>query len=168
VSGLTRRGVAGLLGLGLAACAFLLLRPTDEKRVLGTLKELGAAVSSLPGDVEGTRRKRVAWSLLRLTTDDVALLAPEISKVEGRAAILELLELAEGLRLEVVVEQADIRAKSKRAEATLLVSILVSVPSEERRQRRTVNAELVRDDGGFRVKRLIFSGISREQPEARP
>ena len=150
------------------ACAFLLLRPTDEKRVLGALKELCAAVSSLPGDVEGARRKRVAWALLRLTSDDVTLIAPEISKVEGRAAILELVDLAEGLKLEVEVEQADIRAKTKRAEATLLVSILVSVPSEERRQRRTVNAELVRDEDSFRIKRLVFSGISREQPEARP
>jgi hypothetical protein len=142
--------------------------PSDERRVRAVVKELGASLNTRSGDSDALRRRRVASALERLTVASPSLLAPELGLVEGREAILELLESAAGMSLEVGIEQSDVRIARDGAEATLLIALSAETPGERRRQQRTLTVELRRRDGSFLVDRVNASAASREQPEARP
>ena len=60
------------------------------------------------------------------------------------------------------------RVKQSRAEATLRISIVVKVPSEERRQIRTLSAELTRRGETFLISSLSVGLRADDPPEARP
>lgn len=157
-------GGALALGLGL----YLVFGDSDQKAVLAILREIGAAVSSRRAESDREHAARLRDVLARNALDSVSLNAPEVGTVEGRDEIVDLLALAEGAELTVNIEQADVRVDSTRAQATLLIAIVVRIPGEERRQIRTLSADLVRRGRGFRVSTLALSAVSREQPEARP
>ncbi len=154
--------------VALSAGLYLVFGDSDQKRVLGALRELGAAVSSRAAESDREHAARLRAALERHALPNVSLSAPELGTVEGREELVALLARAEGTSLTVGIEQADVRVDSKRAQATLLVSLLVRVPGEERRQVRTLSADLVRRGSELRVSALALSAPSREQPEARP
>jgi hypothetical protein len=161
------------LGLGLlvvmaAGGAYLMFGASDQKRVLNLLRELAAAMSSLPGESELARGRRLRAVLTRSTVPAVRLSVPELGAFEGPEAIARLLELAEGRRVRLTIEQSDVRLRGSRAEATLLTTLIVNLPAEERRQSRTLSVELVREKQEFRVASVAVSAQSSEQPEARP
>jgi hypothetical protein len=99
---------------------------------------------------------------------DVTVSVPELGTFEGRDEILGGYALADGTELRFGVEQFDVRVRKERAEATLLTSLLVKVPGEERRQLRTANVRLERREGRFLIASIIISTIVEVPPEARP
>jgi len=151
-----------------AGGAYLMFGASDHKRVLNMLRELAAAMSSLPGESALARARRLRAVLTRSTVPTVTLSVPELGAFEGREAIGKLLELADGQHVRLTIEQSDVRLKGSRAEATLLTTLIVNLPGEERRQSRTLSVELVREKQEFRVVSVAVSAQSREQPEARP
>lgn len=163
-----RRAIAGALVLAAAGAAYLLWGPSDERRVLATLRELLGSVNALPGDSDAQRRRRFRSALDRLTLPNVSLSAPELGVVEGRAALLELLANADGVSLDFRIEQSDVRVARGAASATLLVAITSTTLGERRREVRTLSVDLQRASGGFAAARIGVSAPSREQPEARP
>ncbi len=163
-----RLALGALLALGAALGGYLLWGPSDQRRVLATTRELLASVNSLPGDTDAQRRRRVQSALERFALPDVSLSVPELGVVEGRAALLALLEDADGIGLDVRIEQSDVRVARESASATLLVAISTTTLGERRREVRTVSVELGRLSDAFVVLRIAASAPSREQPEARP
>lgn len=148
--------------------AYLLFGGSDPRRILSTLRELAAAASSLPGDSDAARGRRVRAVLARTTLPDVVLSVPELGTFEGRDEIASAFALGDGLGLRLSIEQSDVRVKQDRAEATLLTSLVVKIPGEERRQVRTVTVALTRRDDVFWISSLTVSAPSNEPPEARP
>jgi hypothetical protein len=161
--------------LALAACAlgaalglYLVFGASDQKAVLSALREVALGVASRASESEEAHVARFRAVLARRAVPGISLSVPELGTVEGRDEIVALLALSEGTKIGVDIEQADVRVDTTRAQATLLVSFIVRIPGEERRQVRTVSADLVRSHGEFRVSSLALSAVSREQPEARP
>jgi hypothetical protein len=158
---------AGAAGATLAG-AYLVWGPSDQRRVLALLRELLSSANALPGDSDLSRRRRVESALGRLTFSDLSMSAPELGVLEGHAAVLSLLETADGVSIDIRIEQSDVRVSREAADATLLVGLTFTALGEGRRQVRTVSAQLRRVRDGFRVARIAASGASHEQPEARP
>lgn len=155
-------GSAALVG------AYLVWGPSDQRRVLAVLRELLASPNRLAGDDDNLRLRRVESALARLTFANVSLSAPELGVVEGHEAILALLEKADGISIDLRIEQSDVRVARDAADATLLVALTLGTLDERRRQVRTLSVELRRVRDGFRVARIAASAASHEQPEARP
>lgn len=156
--------VVGGVGVG----AYVLFGGSDQRRILNTLRQLAAAASSLPNDSDAARARRFRAVLARSTLPDVVLSVPELGTFEGRDELASAFELGNGLGLRLSIEQSDVRVKQDRAEATLLTSLVVKVPAEERRQVRTVSVELTRRGEAFLISSLAVSAPSNEPPEARP
>jgi ketosteroid isomerase-like protein len=98
----------------------------------------------------------------------VTLSLPEAASVEGPAAIVELWSAGEGADLKLTIEQSDVRVNGDHAQATLRVNVGMRYPGSELREIRTVNADLARRGGTFRVTRLVVSAPLHDQPEPRP
>ena len=170
-TGITRRftlasGVLLFSALGVAG--YLLFGSSDERRISSLLRELLASASSLPRESDGERGRRFRAALVRSTLPSVTLSVPELGTFEGREEILGAYALADGTELRFGVEQFDIRVRKDRAEATLLTSLVVKVPGEERRQLRTVSVGLTRKEGRFVIATIAVSGTVEVPPEARP
>lgn len=163
-----RRVIGAALAIAVAGGAYLLLGPSDQRRVLAVLRELLSSPNYLPSDTEAQRRRRVESALRRLTRPDVSLSAPELGLIEGRRDILELLDAAQGTALDLRIQQSDVRVAREGASATLLVALTTTLLGERHQQVRTLSVELSRVDDGFVVTRIAASAASREQPEARP
>lgn len=157
-----------MIAVGAAAGGYLLWGPSEQRRVLATVRELFSSVNALPGDTDAQRRRRVQSALERLALPNVSLSAPELGVLEGRAALLALLEDADGTALDLRIEQSDVRLARDVASATLLVAMSSTTLGERRRQVRTVSVDLRRVQGAFAVASIGASAVSREQPEARP
>lgn len=153
---------------GASVGAYLLFGGSDQRRILRTLRDLAAAASSLPSDSDAARGRRLRAVLARSTLPDVVLSVPELGTFEGRDEIAAAFALGDGLGLRLSIEQSDVRVKQDRAEATLLTSLVVKVPGEERSQVRTVSVELTRRGEAFLISSLAVSARSNEPPEARP
>jgi hypothetical protein len=169
VAGVPRRvfGV-GLLLVGVGVGAYLLFGASDQRRILSSLRELCASASSLPGETDAARGRRFRAALARLALPSVTLSIPELGTFEGQDEIAAAFEQADGLGLSFSIEQSDVHVKESRAEATLRMSIVVKVPSEERRQIRTVSAELTRRGETFLISSLSVGLRADDPPEARP
>jgi hypothetical protein len=154
------------LGLGLGA--YLLFGASDQRRILSSLRELAASASSLPGESDAARGQRFRAALARLSLPTLTLSIPELGTFEGRDEIVAAFAQGDGLNLHFSIEQSDVRVKQGRAEATLRMSIVVKVPGEERRQIRTVSAELTRRRDAFLISALSVSIRADDPPEARP
>lgn len=168
--GPTRRTTlaSGLVLLGVAGGGYLLFGGSDERRILSSLRELGAAASSLPAESDRERGRRLRAALARLTLPSVTLSVPELGTFEGWDEILGAFALADGYGLRVGIEQSEVRVRQNRADATLLVSLVAKVPGEERRQKRTLSVELKRTGARFLVASIAVSSSVDEPPEARP
>jgi hypothetical protein len=162
-----RLGIALLIVLA-GVGAYLVFGASDERRVLAVLRELSAAVSVQPGDTDASRHQRVHSALVRLATPELTLETPELGRHTGSESIVALLGQAGGVALRVAIEQSSVHTEADRAQVTLLVAFSLNRLGEERRQKRTVSAELSRGPRGFLLERLRVSSPSREQPEPRP
>jgi hypothetical protein len=169
--GTTRRftlASGALLFVALGAAGYLLFGSSDERRILTLLRELLASASSLPRESDAERARRFRAALERSTLPDVTVSVPELGTFEGRDEILAGYALADGTELRFGVEQFDLRVRKERAEATVLTSLLVKVPGEERRQLRTASVRLERREGRFLIASINISAIVEVPPEARP
>lgn len=158
----------GLLSGALGVAGYLLFGSSDERRILSSLRGLLGAASSLPRESDAERARRFRAALTRATLPEVTLSLPELGTFEGRDEILGAYALADGTSLRFAIEQAEVRVRKDRADATLLTSVVVRVPGEERRQLRTVSVRLERRSGEFLISTLAVSNVVDEPPEARP
>jgi hypothetical protein len=153
-----------LAGLG----GYLVFGASDERRVLGVLRELGATLTTQSGDSDTSRQRRVESALLRLASPGIVLEIPELGQTTGAGRIAALLASAEGIPMRLSIEQSSVNLEGARAQATLLVSLSFDSRGEERIEKRTLTAQLSRRGSVFLIETLRVSSRSREQPEARP
>ena len=169
-SGITRRFTlgSGVVLVAFGAAGYLLLGSSEERRILSLLRDLMAAASSLPRESDAERARRLHGCLLRSTLESVTLTLPELGTLEGRDEIMAAYARADGASLRFSIEQSDVRVRGARAAATLLSSLVVKVPGEERRQLRTVSVQLERTERHFLIVSIAVSAIVEQPPEARP
>lgn len=160
------RGAVVLLAAG---GAYLVFGSSEERKVLGVIRELAAAAGTLAGDTAESRARRIQSVSRRRLDPAVVLTAPELGTLDGRDALVEALTMTHGMALELVIQQSDVRiGPGEHARATLLVELVYRLTGAERRERRDVRVELVRQGDDYRVQRVEAGPASREEPEARP
>jgi hypothetical protein len=164
-----RTSVQVILALFVLVGAYLVFGSSEERKVLGVLRELAAALSTQRGDTRATRERRIATALAKHLNRPFLMISPETGAVDDVQTATELAAATADIGFEVAIKESDVRlAPGNRARASLLVEVVFRPMGEERRERRDVTVELSRRDDDYRIERVEVSGASKEEPEARP
>ncbi len=161
-----------VLAASAAALGWLIFGGSDEERIRAQLIKLCDAVGTREGEALPFRTARLNGAFTELLQPDVTFDAPELERAQG---IRQLSLLASsGPRLfgqfSVSLEQTEISLdqKAKQARATALVLLTGDGGGELRRDRRTVQFQLSKADGDWKVYGIQVAAKTDEQPEARP
>jgi len=168
---ISRRKWAYIAIAGIAvASGYLLFGSSEERRVLGVIREVTVALGSLPGDTAASRQRRIARALGEHAVEElVVIVTPELEPLEGRAAAVEAATLLSGMELEIAIQDSNVRiGADRRARANLVVGVSASVPGTIRSDRRNVHLVLEAVGGNYRIRRAEVGPPSAEEPEARP
>ena len=111
---ISRRRVGWLLLAGVAAVAgYFVFGNSDQRRVLTVLEHLAAAGSSLPNESQAAWQTRLRAALRTDAEPNVELRLPGMPTLEGADEIAGLWSNAEGARLRLEIEPADVRVNAE-------------------------------------------------------
>jgi hypothetical protein len=143
--------------------AFVLLYPSDEKRV----REAAEAIVAAANDSEAA----LGLALAEHASPEVTLSVSDLSEpLEGQAAILAAHSRARvmGRRLQFRMQQVEISVQGSSARLNADVVAVLRLGLREQREARRASANFEKSGGKFL---LVSAEVGREQPEqmeARP
>ena len=162
--------VAGILVWGIA----VLLRETDEDRVMGRVTQFVVAVRMEPGEPSAQRRERILRAFEEIVSPQVVVRIPDLPQVgSGRS---ELAAAAGRLderfsEVEVVLEHPSVSIEASGHTAKVEFRAAISGRSPEGALLTDSREGLIRlqkDAGGWRIGAIESAGPNRSEPEARP
>ncbi len=170
---LSRRTVAAaVLVVSAAVLAWLLLGGSEEERVRSQLTQLCEAVGSREDESMPFRTARLNGAFKELLQPDVTLDAPELERAQGIRELSLLATSAPRLfgNFTVSLEETeiDVDGATKQARATARVTLVGDQGGELRRDRRTVQFQLSKQGGDWKVYGIQVAAKTDDQPEARP
>jgi hypothetical protein len=155
----------------LAGGAALVLWPRGRQSdVAQVLEQTAATLSVRAGEDDAQRGPRLERELRAHLTRDAEVIVPGLAVAIGPDEIVRTaVRLTRGRRPVLSVRSPDVRLDA-RHHATVRFEVVTSdsaVPDLHSRARHA-NAELVEEDGGWKIRSLSISPEERAEPEPRP